>query len=295
MAFVAFAEEFLMRCAEPLRSKLASRAELSSELAALHALAIAEWPLELDEGYFLAYVADRLDPSADANILGRLSAADLYLAFGCAIGDERAMGFIEEHFFPRLAGALAHMDRDGTLIDEVTQQLREKLFIPRDSEPPRIANFSGRGELYSWLRVAATRTALNIVRKGKREVRLADEHVAEAISDDLEINFLKKTYRQAFHAAFAQATKSLSSKDRNLLRHHLSDRLNIDELAGMHSVHRTTVARWLREARESLALRTREIMCQNLRLADDELHSIMALIRSRLDFSIRSYLDSGER
>ncbi len=283
-----------MRCAEPLRAKLATRVGLVAELEQLYWSADAQWPLGLGADLFVEYIADRLDPSAEADVLVRIASTDLYLALGCTNGNSRALMFIEQQYFPRLAGALAHMDRDGTLVDEVAQELREKLFTTSSSDPPRIASYSGRGDLYSWLRVSAMRTALNILRKHKREVRLADEHIAEAISEDLELNFLKTTYRHAFHQAFASATKTLSSKERNLLRYHLSDRLNIDELASLHSVHRTTVARWLREAREALALRTREIMAENLKLNADELRSIMQMIRSRLDFSIRSYLHSQE-
>ena len=68
------------------------------------------------------------------------------------------------------------------------------------------------------------------------------------------------------------------------------DKLSIDEIGAAHRTHRTTAARWLREIRAKLAARTRDLLAAALRLPDQELDSVMRLVRSRLELSVSRLL-----
>ena len=83
-----------------------------------------------------------------------------------------------------------------------------------------------------------------------------ENNIMDALPDtaaDPELLHLKQHYREAFRAAFASAMTSLSSEERVLLRQHFIDGLNIDEIAALHHIHRATAARWLAQARETIA------------------------------------------
>ena len=51
------------------------------------------------------------------------------------------------------------------------QRLRERLFVGSDGEPARLASYSGRGPLGTWVRIAAIRLALNL-RRSERDASL---------------------------------------------------------------------------------------------------------------------------
>ena len=81
--------------------------------------------------------------------------------------------------------------------------------------------------------------------------------------------------------------------DRLLLRIHFIDGLTIDEIGAMHDIHRATAARRIQKARERLAKLTKEKLRVRLGIDRWEADSVIRLVRSRLDFSVRNYLASG--
>jgi hypothetical protein len=52
--------------------------------------------------------------------------------------------------------------------DELRQNVRERLFLGTPDAPPRIASYSGEGDLRHWVRVVAMRAALNLTRGPER-------------------------------------------------------------------------------------------------------------------------------
>lgn len=158
--------------------------------------------------------------------------------------------------------------------------------LRRDSRrAPAISTFTGTGSLKKWLRITATRLGLNVIRERHREAPMPEQDLPDA-ADDLALGHLKRTYQAAFKEAFAAALAELTAEQRTLLRMHIIDKLTIDDLARMHKVHRTSTARWLREAREALSDGTRARLHAALGVADEELDSIMNIVRSRLDLSL---------
>lgn len=279
-------ERFLGRLLGPIYQSLSSDPTLSTRLTALVERAVAAWPgVNLDAHRFVEHLADRIAADAPADILERLYTDDLYLAAACSTGDAAALAACERAFAGDIEHALAAVRLPTSMRDEVWSRLRARVFVATPEAPPAISTFTGRGSLKKWLRVAATRLALNEMRDRQRESPLSDRDLPEA-ADDLQLGHLKRTYQHAFKQAFADAIADLTPAQRTLLRMHLLDKLSIDDLARLHRVHRTSTARWLREAREVLANGTRERLHAVLGVRDDELDSIMNVVRSRLDLSL---------
>jgi RNA polymerase sigma-70 factor (ECF subfamily) len=100
-------------------------------------------------------------------------------------------------------------------------------------------------------------------------------------------------YRAAFQAAFKEAIKDLSPRERTLLRQRFAFGLSAEEIGTIYRVSRMTAHRWLERARTRLLAGTRKRLKQRLAVDGTEFESIMRLIQSRLDVSIHSAL-AGE-
>jgi RNA polymerase sigma-70 factor (ECF subfamily) len=265
---------------------------LSAHLRAAH----EAWPtVPLADPVFVEHLADRAGPEG-ARTLGSLHGADLYLACACAHLEPRALSVFDEKVLPAVSRALRQWDPAFGLVDEVEQTLRQRLLVAAPGATPKIADYSGRGPLTKWLRAAAIRTAISMRRGGKKEVALEDEAIADWSTplSDPELDFIKGRYRAEFADAFRAAMAGLTSQERNVLRLHLLDGLNIEQIGNLYGTHRSTVARWIARSREGLLEETRRRLGEKLRLGRAELESLMGLLRSQLDVSINRLLKKGQ-
>lgn len=227
-------------------------------------------------------------------LLELVHAEDLYLALACARGDRLAIARFEAHVLPLARKALVRWDPAFALVEEVEQLLRQKLLVPVGGAAAKIADYSGRGSLAKWVRAAAIRTAVTLQR-GRREVAVDDEAIAEWSTplSDPELDFIKKRYRAEFSGAFREALHALSAQERNVLRLHLLDGLNIDQIGQLYKAHRSTIARWIAASRQTLLEETRRLLGERLKLNRAELESLIGLLRSQLDVSINRFLARG--
>jgi RNA polymerase sigma-70 factor (ECF subfamily) len=272
-----------------LRDAFAARADLSRALTEAVQRARAAWPeIELSDEVFLRHLGTHVK---EARALETLKIADLYAACACAANDPRAIAAVEARCFPPIAAALARMRLDRRREEDVLQGLRRHVFV-RDAGPPRIFEYSGQGDLRAWLQVIATRAALKVIRHEKREVRLPDQDLIEAgtAGDDIELAYVKRAYREQFHAAFGAALEALDARDKTLLRLQIVDELGIDQIGALYQVHRATAARWLSRARETLLDETRARFMSRVRISRTECNSIMRALLSQLDLTIRRRL-----
>nr|MDQ3035869.1 hypothetical protein [Myxococcota bacterium] len=219
---------------------------------------------------------------------------ELGLALGCAARDERAVRRFESLYLAHVPQMLAHMKLPESTVDEVTQLLREKLLVsPAPGTPPRIVEYAGLGRLPGLIKVTAVRTALGLIR-GERHERDDPAALELPAERDPELAFLAEGYRGAFREAFAAAVAELEPRERNLLRLHFLDRVTLERLATMYSVHRATIVRQLATARAKVAARTEAALRERLQIGSSELESVMDLIRSRMDASVDRLLESVE-
>src|SRR6185295_9092537 len=244
---------------------------------------------------FAAFLDERLPDGAAAAQMDALHGADLYLACACAEGDRAALEALDQGPMQVCAAAAARIDRSPAFADEVAQALRQRLLSPEDGRP-RILDYEGRAPLKSWLRAAAARTALNMTR-GTRASTGEDEALERATATQLdpELEYVKKQYRPQFAACLKEAMAQLDPRERMVLRLHVVEGAGVEGIAKYYQVHRTTVTRWIQQARSSLVTNTRQLLTQRLRVSGRELESIVRSLGSRLDFSISQILLPPDR
>jgi RNA polymerase sigma-70 factor (ECF subfamily) len=236
------------------------------------------WPdVEVPEADFDEYVRARAEDSHGAPLYG-----DLYLACALASGNAAALRAFDE--------MLAAVQDE-----EVRQLVRHKLLVAEPGKAPKIADYGGRGSLKTWLRIVATRTALDLGAAKGREVPVEEgtlEYVIGA-GEDPELDYLKERYRKEFRAAFADAFAALDPRDRSLLRYAFGRGLSIDVIGTLYGVHRATAARWVVTAHEDLKKKLRQTMMTRLDVKPDEYASILRLIESRIEVSFDRLMNEG--
>jgi RNA polymerase sigma-70 factor, ECF subfamily len=237
-----------------------------------------------------ARVARGAEPGA---ALERLHADDLWLALACAGGDARALDELRTQHLTEIATAIAGVEGTGAGPDDVLQQLLLKHFVAGDRGPA--AGYAARGPLGGWLRIAATRLALDMRRKQRRHASTPPERVAElaGAAGDPEMAWLKERYAEPFEAAVAAAFAALAPRERNVLRLRHVDGLSIDEIGALYHVHRATAARWIAAARDAVLTGTRVALAERIPGTPSEIESLLRLVQSGLDLSIAAHLANG--
>jgi RNA polymerase sigma-70 factor (ECF subfamily) len=288
----ASSEEDLARIAIATARELAGVPDLGSVLAGVVKAAVAAWPdVRVDVADFVAYLAERVQ---SAEGLSGLHTGDLYLACACALGNERAVAAFERAHVSNVGAFIARLGAhasDPAFVSEVQQALRCKLLLPSETGPAKIREYTGKGPLGGWLRIAAVRTALNMHRSARASGEASDvDDDVPAPGADPDLQFLKAQYRAEFRKAFATTLASLTADERNILRLHHIDGLTIDQLAALVRTPRSTVGRSLAKARQKILAETRRLLAEELKLEATELDSIFRAVESQLDMSIRRYL-----
>ncbi len=268
------------------------RESMEDTLQALVASGRGAWPeIAIETSAFVRYLADRLDFHGDLEAaLRAVRAKDLYLACGCAQGDARAIAAFERTLLSRIPTFLARLDPSRDLADDVAQEVREALLVPKNGSAG-ITVYSGRGDLGSWLRVVSIRTAQRLHRRRNLPPGLATGRAERPWRDaDPERDYLKLRYGAAYEEAFQAALASLSSRERLCLRLHYADGLDIGRIGTLYKIHRSTVARRLAEYRRKLRESVQERLRKRLKLTESEYESVLSLVRSQMVVSLRSAL-----
>jgi RNA polymerase sigma-70 factor (ECF subfamily) len=293
-----------MLLAHPSLASAAKEAPLDDvekELLAANELARSTWPdVEVSANDFVAYLAERLAPrsgwSAAASLVEAIKKtriSDLYLACACARGDARAMALFDARYLGEVNRALKS---SATNVDDTKQVLRRRFFVSENGEAPRIVEYSGRGDLKAWVRAAAVRASWRVARmpKGQTDV---ESHVFRAVAaagDDLELDYLKRRYLGEFEEALREAFLSLPVRDRNVSRYYYGKGLGIDAIGALYKVHRSTVARWLNRITAELVDTTRKRMMERLGANRAEVSSLVRMLESRIDMTLRAVVASVE-
>lgn len=257
----------------------------------------AAWPaFRVLPERFVEHLAKRVAPPKAggwATAVRELRHDELYLTLACLERKAAALGALETVLTKESALALRRFNSRPAQVEELQQTLRERLLVGPSGTAGKLADFSGKGPLATWIRSVTVRLALNELDKNKREVVMEPEVWERwpATADDPgELKVLRARFRTQFKAAFEQAFARLSAEERNLLRLHLLDGVNIDKLAVITGAHRATAARRIVRAKEMLVTETRRLLAQTLRSSGQEVDELMDLVRSQLDLSIRRYL-----
>lgn len=281
---------FIARLPHELREASTSSSSVGAQLAHLVARARAQAAsVGGDQRGFVEHVAERVTfDRLGLPVLASLHAGALWIAYGCAQGHADAILAFETSYANEITSALSRSVERG-LAHDAEQRLRDKLFLVGDDETPRLASYSGRGDLRAWLRAAAVRTAIDLMRTRKLiPVDPAELGDAGATIDPV-LAALKERYRDEFRIAFGATAAELTDRERTLLRYRFLDGLSIDEIGRLYRSHRATVARWIAAIRETLFEGTRTRLMTQLSLDDSEVDSVLRLIDSQVDISIEAF------
>ncbi|MBX7102402.1 MAG: hypothetical protein K1X89_32090 [Myxococcaceae bacterium] len=261
-----------------------SAAGLTHTLSALEATARARWPsLGLPADTLRQRVFALHGAAVSEAQLQGLFAADLYLAAGCLLGNAQALQAFETEVLPQVRLAIARLDPQRRLGDEVQQTLRERLLV---GAPPKLAAYSGRGPLAGWVCAAAVRESISLLRDEQRSAQLEEDLLLVQLGPGPELEAMRAEHQQTFLDAFRSAFRSLESDQRTLLRLQVLDGLNLDQLAALHQVHRSTASRWLTAARDTLRSRVHLELRERLKLSPESLNSLLRLFDEGLELSI---------
>ncbi|MBK6916177.1 MAG: sigma-70 family RNA polymerase sigma factor [Deltaproteobacteria bacterium] len=273
--------------------------EREPALAAVLAAAHASWPAEwLDDETFVRELALRRRPGEGESIaLRRMTerAADLYLAIACQHGVVAAVRAFDAAHLADLGRLLRRLPADTALAEDAGQIVRERLLVGDGARGPRIADYAGQGGLAGWVRVTVVRVALNLRRA--RTVTLADDddELERATEGDAALEVLRERYRESFVAALRAAVGSLDARGRTLLRLHYLDGLSIDRIAPVFGVHRSSIARWLTDARARMREAIGKALARREGLDDAAAESVAKALLSQVPLTLGSLLGPRER
>jgi RNA polymerase sigma-70 factor (ECF subfamily) len=286
-------ESLVVHLSPEARRALSSVRDLETLLENLIQSAQSAWPtIDLAEVSFFRHLASHFPNQSDpVAFLRALHGSDLYLACACALGHTKAIAELDRHFLSEIGRYVAKIDRSPDFADEVRQLLREKLFVGGRSSRPKIFDYSGRGPLHGWLRVAAVRTARNALR-GRRSARPLEERGIELRSPapDPEMQFFKEHYHREFRGAFEMTLSSLSSRERNILKLYYLEGLSSRAIGDVYGVTGATVRFWLKKWREAILADTQRLLRERLGVDASDIESLMMMVRSQFNISISRLL-----
>jgi RNA polymerase sigma-70 factor (ECF subfamily) len=257
----------------------------SPEVAAALVRARESWPrLRFDEERLVARLA-----AAGAS-LEKLDVAGLALAQACLEGDSEAIEEFERSFMSEVGVALKRLGATRDESDEIRQRMRLDLFVPAGGKRSKLDYFSGKGTLRGWLRAVVGQEYAGLKRQPKLEPveSLTEWFFTGATGPDLA--WTRAECRQHFREALELAIRGLPERERTALKLSAIDGLSIDELARVFQAHRSTAARWLVRARESIAAGVRAHLAQKLGLETEELDSLVRAVGSESPVTLERLL-----
>jgi RNA polymerase sigma-70 factor (ECF subfamily) len=278
----------------------ADPAKLGAKLAAHLAGGRASWPnVALEPETFVAHLARHAGKTAaPETFVDTVHGTDLYLAWGVCQRDKAALTYFEERFMAQVPLFVLRVRVGRDVVDEVQQKLRESLLLgvspsgrgaaAEDAPHPKIADYSGRGPLGGWLRMAAVRTALNHVRSPCASFEPLQQELSSC--SDPELAYLQERAGREFAEAFGRVLGKLAPEDRAILRLHYLQGLTMDQLARAYKTPRSTIARRITRVREQIVTETEALLRVELRLSPSSIASVIRQARSQLQVTITRLL-----
>jgi RNA polymerase sigma-70 factor (ECF subfamily) len=241
----------------------------------------------VDADSFAPYLAEVA--AAGARPLAELRVDDLYVAFACCRGDPAAIAELERLLAP-VRSLMVRRGNDAALVDDALQTVRYRLLVSTPQREAKLATYRGTGSLGGWLRVVALRQ-LYATRAAPDGADPGSGPLARlATAADATLAVVIRTHGPAVRRMFRDALASLDDRQRELLRLEILDGLPHQQIADLHGVHRTTVVRWIDDARQLLARDVRRRIKRELGLGDDSAESLLRAMADHVELSLGSGL-----
>src|SRR5262249_44634833 len=142
---------------------------------------------------------------------------DLYLACACAGRVRGAVEAFDRAYLGQLGTQLARLRPTPAFVDEIGQEVRDKLFVGTGGASPKIVEYDGKGALLSWVRVIALRVAIDLRRRDGADDEDNSGSDTPAAGNP-EADYQQEHYRRAFDEAIRGAVAALDGEQRRLLR-----------------------------------------------------------------------------
>lgn len=277
IAFRAHAGSSAMCDARGIEAALRSRVEEGA----------TAWPsVALDQDVFVRHLARH---SFDGELPPFEHAAEMWLACACAHGVGGAARAFIRDYQSVVERAVCRIDR--SLKDDITQLVLMSLLLPA-GERSSLEQYAGRSRLSTWL---TTLTLRATVRQRSLKGHVPQESTSGVTQlgrlDSPDIALTRARYGAAFDLALREALAALVHRDRTLLKLHHARGWSIDRLGAFYGVGRSTAARWLIQARESLYGRTRASLMDTLGITSTEFLSLAKAVVDDLETSLIRLLE----
>jgi RNA polymerase sigma-70 factor (ECF subfamily) len=144
------------------------------------------------------------------------------------------------------------------------------------------------------VRIVAARIAGELASYAGRTELLDDSPAALAdmlASGNPELELVRKDARALLQETLKKVLDTIPERERALLRLHHLHGLTMDKLAAMYGESRSGVARRVAAARERLLKLTRTELRVRLNLDPTDVESLLGLVQSRLDLSLRRMME----
>lgn len=182
------------------------------------------------------------------SFLNEIQADDLFLAIGCANGNERAWWEFDQRHRSYLERVARHLASTETNAQEVVDTVYVELYGTRVVDGERVskfASYSGRGSLRGWLRTVVWHSLVDLHRSSHDEVSLDEmtENVGEGAAqanfampqiggeDETIDQITRDRYRKATLSAIETSFANLDNHEKLLLLYYHVENLKLREIS----------------------------------------------------------------
>ena len=261
----AFEAEFLINlsaCAPELDAIFARCAEAYSDFG-LSPADLREAVIGAINKYLIGSARGTRVPSIPElrRFISELQALDLYIALGCARGNEQAWWEFDRGHRSFIERWASHLVRSGADADEVIDSIYVELFgtkVVGGVRQSKFRSYTGRGTLRGWLRTVILHTAVDLYRGRKLEIPLEDWSGGDGDksgrsawpteplrSEELMLaSVIRERYRSATIAALDQSLAALDDHETLLLLYYHVEGLKLREIARIVEEPRSPIRRW---------------------------------------------------
>lgn len=193
--------------------------------------------------------------------IGELQVLDLYIALGCARGNEQAWWEFDRAHRSFIERWASHLVRSGADADEVIDSIYVELFgtkVVGGVRQSKFRSYTGRGTLRGWLRTVILHATVDLYRGRKLEIPLEDWsgnsdemsagqpwHMEPRGSEELMLaSVVRERYRSATIAALDQSLAALDDHETLLLLYYHVEGLKLREIARIVEEPRSPIRRW---------------------------------------------------
>jgi len=200
-----------------------------------------------------------------------LRGSDLYLASACALHgiggalatkegparDEAGIAWrVFENTYKSYIHSLARFfHRSGFIADDLADDILADLFLPERSGVSRIASYSGRSSLSTWLRVIVCNRVVNALRSSSYTSKAGELHLEIPEQPSLtntESILRARRYGPALEGAFTFACRTLTSRQRLILLWRYEQGLQLGQIGHLLGIHQSNVTRQMERMQSQL-------------------------------------------